>query len=111
MEFDRLIGEIPDGMRVDPDIKAMQYGDKKIFLGSTAIMMITPDAIISISDEEGVSIISEKDIRVQSDKNIYLQSLEELMIVGEGGVTLKSELASVELDENILIKGREVKIN
>ena len=98
-------------MRDNPEIKVLQYGDRKIILAPDGIFMITGGAAISLSNEEGVEIISDKDIRLQTTGNILIESSEEINIIGAGGIKLKSESASIEMNANIVIEGQEVKMN
>jgi len=99
------------GTRDDPAIKFLQYGDKQIILAPGQIVMVAPGAMISLCDEEGLSIMSDKDIRLQSGGDILVAAGEEIGVIGVEGVKLKSESASIELDEDVLIEGKEVKTN
>lgn len=98
-------------MRDQPEVKVLQYGDKKIILAPDGIFMIAVGTFISLSDQAGVKIVTDRDIRLQAEENILIEAAGEINVIGGGGVKLKSESTSIEMDEDIVIEGQEIKTN
>jgi len=99
------------GMRDDPNVKSLTYGDKEIRLAPEGVYIIMDSSIVTMT-EEGVIIMSENDIKFMSDKNIILSAEADVNIVGAAGVDLMcGEATSVMLDRNVQVIGHEVKAN
>ena len=108
--FDPISINVPEtGMRDNPEIKVLQYGDKKIILAPDGIFIISAGTTVSLNDE-GVTIISDNDIRLQADGKIILGA-SEINITAIEGIDLKNESANIEIDEDVVIEGEEVKAN
>jgi len=103
--------DVGTGKRDNPEIKILHYGDRKIIFAPDGILLITAGTMISLSDEEGVAIISDSDIRLQAANDISITAAGEINMIGAGGVKLKSELASIEMNEDIRIEGKEIHAN
>jgi len=99
------------GTRNNPEVKVLQYGDKIIILAPNGILLMAAGTIISLSDEEGITIRSDSDIRLQAAEDISIMATGEISMIGVEGVKLKSDLASIKMDEDIRIEGKEVHAN
>jgi len=100
------------GLRDDPDVKSITYGDREVRLSPEGIHIILGDGAIINLTEEGIVLITENDITFQSEKNITLAAEDDVNIVGTDSVNLKcQETASIIIDENIQAVGQEVKSN
>jgi len=110
--FEPISVDIPEtGNRDNPEIKYLQSGDKKVILSPNGIFLIVGGTTVSLCDTEGVTIISESGIHLQAAENFYVAAGEEINVIGNKGIMLKSELANIEIDVEVQIEGKEVKAN
>ena len=100
------------GMRDDPNVRSLSANGKEIRLTPDGIYIIAQDSVIVLSDEDGIVLMSENDISFKSSKNIYMGAEENIqLIAGKSVVMSRGDSSSITLDENIEVRGQEVKLN
>jgi len=100
------------GMRDNPEEKSLRNeAGHELRLTPDGLYAIIDGSVIALKVEDGVLIQSEKDIEIVSEKSVMIVAEEEINIVGTEGVKLCAETAEVLLEEDVNIKGQEVKSN
>lgn len=98
----------------DPDMKIFRtrFG-KEIMFNKNEILISGKDGeiLIRLLEDYGIEIYSKKDVRIIADKDILMHAGRTVQIMAADGIGLKCKESSIEMDGEIVIQGKEVKIN
>ncbi|HEY2492972.1 MAG TPA: phage baseplate assembly protein V [Paenibacillus sp.] len=104
------VGEpAPDRMG-DPAIKTLRtkYG-KEIMLAPDKIIISAGDMQIILSDADGIQIISGQNVDITATQNILLSS--QNIGISASKLTLSGNGNEITLEDNVTVKGSEIKMN
>ncbi|MDR3288011.1 MAG: phage late control D family protein [Peptococcaceae bacterium] len=99
------------GLRDDPQVKSLTYGDKEIRLTPEGVHIITSSSKISLTNDT-LSLVSKNDIALKSDKNIIMSAENGVNISGSASVEITcGETAGVMIEDNVQLIGQKVNAN
>lgn len=94
----------------DPGIKTLRtkYG-KEIMLAQDKIVITSGGMTITLSDQDGITINSSKDITISAGQNISMTSSN--INISASKIELAGNGNTIVLDQDIHLKGSEIKMN
>ena len=99
------------GPRSDPAVKTLRSACGKVIqLCPKGIVIDAGSSTIALTDA-GVEIASESDITFKSDQKIVMSAEAEIQVAGSECVDLAGGGASVKVEDDVELKGAEVKSN
>lgn len=98
--------------RSNPDIKVLstKYGKQIIFYPDAIEIKNHDDLYIKLYDDGGIIINSDKNISINSKEDISIVSDEKIQMVAKEGLEFKQGETSLEINENVVLKGGQVKM-
>ena len=98
----------------DPDIKYLRtkYGKEiKFAKDEIVITCVDHEMYIKLNETSGIEIFSTKPIQVNSHENISIQSDKKINITAKDEIKLNAKMSLIQLSDDVLIQGKEVKHN
>ena len=67
--------------------------------------------VYQFNETSGIEIFSTKPIQVNSHENISIQSDKKISITAKDEIKLNAKMSLIQLSDDVLIQGKEVKHN
>ncbi|SFE66380.1 Phage late control gene D protein (GPD) [Paenibacillus algorifonticola] len=95
----------------NPEIKTIKTKNGKMIVLAPDQITITGEGVsIVLSDADGITIMSSKDVKVTAVENVTIQS-KTLVIAASEKVEMTCKGSSLLIDEDIIMKGNQVRNN
>jgi hypothetical protein len=97
-----------------PEIKIFRTPNGKELKFTPEEILITckDDSIfIRLNEKNGIEVISSKPVKVNTDANLTMEAKKKVSITADNEINLKCKGSSVQLDNNVELKGKHVRVN
>lgn len=103
-----------DSKLADPNTKYFRTKcGKELKFSPDEILITAQDGqiYIKLNTSGGIEIKSSKDITITSKDNINIESNKKIIMTGEDAIDIKCKESHINMDDNIIIGGKQIKVN